>query len=137
VCEDGDQLELSDDGLRKVDRVPAGYLYVDGVVGDVGHGVLRDRRVLAEEGVVVVVVGVDARSGEVISGPEIITRGWVYAPEAEDLLEEARARVVAGLEEADDTDPETLKRHARRALGSFVHERTRRRPMIVPVVMEA
>jgi ribonuclease J len=137
VCEDGDQLELSDDGLRKVDTVPAGYLYVDGVVGDVGHGVLRDRRVLAEEGVVVVVVGVDARSGEVISGPEIITRGWVYAPEAEDLLEEARARVVAGLQEADDTDPETLKRHARRALGAFVHERTRRRPMIVPVVMEA
>jgi ribonuclease J len=137
VCEDGDQLELTDDGLRKVDRVPAGYLYVDGVVGDVGHGVLRDRRVLAEEGVVVVVVGVDVRSGEVISGPEIITRGWVYAPEAEDLLEEARARVVEGLQQADDTDPETLKRHARRALGAFVHERTRRRPMIVPVVMEA
>jgi ribonuclease J len=80
---------------------------------------------------------VDVRSGEVISGPEIITRGWVHAPEAEDLLEEARARVVAGLAEADDTDPETLKRHARRALGAFVHERTRRRPMIVPVVMEA
>ena len=137
VCEDGDQLELTDDGLRKVDRVPAGYLYVDGVVGDVGHGVLRDRRVLAEEGVVVVIVGVDVRSGEVISGPEIITRGWVYAPEAEDLLEEARARVVEGLQQADDTDPETLKRHARRALGAFVHERTRRRPMIVPVVMEA
>jgi ribonuclease J len=137
VCDDGDQLELSDGGLRKLEPVPAGYLYVDGVVGDVGHGVLRDRRVLAEEGVVVVVVGVDVRSGEVISGPEIITRGWVHAPEAEDLLEEARARVVAGLAEADDTDPETLKRHARRALGAFVHERTRRRPMIVPVVMEA
>ena len=137
VCEDGDQLELSDDGLRKVDRVPAGYLYVDGVVGDVGHGVLRDRRVLAEEGVVVVIVGVDVRTGEVISGPEIITRGWVYAPEAEDLLEEARVRVVEGLKQADDTDPETLKRHARKALGAFVHERTRRRPMIVPVVMEA
>ena len=137
VCEDGDQLELSDHGLRKVDRVPAGYLYVDGVVGDVGNGVLRDRRVLAEEGVVVVVVGVDVRTGEVISGPEIITRGWVYAPEAEDLLEEARVRVVEGLAQADDTDPETLKRHARKALGAFVHERTRRRPMIVPVVMEA
>ena len=137
VCADGDQLELSDDGLRKLEPVPAGYLYVDGVVGDVGHGVLRDRRVLSEEGVVVVVVGVDVRTGEVISGPEIITRGWIHAPEAEDLLEEARARVVAGLAEADDTDPETLKRHARRALGAFVHERTRRRPMIVPVVMEA
>ncbi|MBA2625183.1 MAG: ribonuclease J [Acidimicrobiia bacterium] len=138
ICEDGDQLELSDSGLRRVASVPAGYLYVDGSgVGDVGQGVLRDRRVLAEEGVVVVIVTVDAKSGEVLSGPEIITRGWVYAPEAEDLLEEARARVLAGIEEADDTDVETLKRHARRALGAFVSERTRRRPMIVPVVMEA
>ena len=71
-------------------EVPAGYLYVDGIVGDVGHGVLRDRRVLADEGVVVVIVGVDSDSGRLLTGPEIITRGWVHAPEAEDLLEEAR-----------------------------------------------
>ena len=89
VCEDGDQLVLTDDGRRPVaGRVPAGYLYVDGIVGDVGHGVLRDRRVLAEEGVVVVIVTVDASTGEILTGPEIITRGWVYAPEAEDLLDE-------------------------------------------------
>ncbi|MDP9005755.1 MAG: ribonuclease J, partial [Actinomycetota bacterium] len=75
VCADGDQIELSDKGLTKVGEVPAGYLYVDGVVGDVGHGVLRDRRVLADEGVVVVIVTVDAKSGEVIAGPEIVTRG--------------------------------------------------------------
>ena len=80
--------------------MPAGYLYVDGIVGDVGSGVLRDRRVLAEEGVVVVVVTVDAKSGEVLTGPEIITRGWVYAPEAEELLEEARLAVLEALEEA-------------------------------------
>ena len=70
--------------------VPAGYMYVDGIVGDIGHGVLRDRRVLAEEGVVVVIVTVDSRSGEIVTGPEIVTRGWVYAPEAEDLLEDAK-----------------------------------------------
>ncbi|MCU1379914.1 MAG: putative hydrolase of the metallo-beta-lactamase superfamily, partial [Acidimicrobiales bacterium] len=135
---DGDQLELSDTGLAKVGEVPAGYLYVDGAgLGDVGHGVLRDRRILAEEGVVVVIVTVDVKSGEVIAGPEIITRGWVYAPEAEDLLEEARAAVVRGIEEADETDVETIRRHARKALGQFVSDRTRRRPMIVPVVMEA
>ena len=89
---------------------------------------------------VVVVVTIDAHSGEVISGPEIITRGWVHAPEAEDLLEEARAVVLASLEAAADegaTDFETLRRHARQSLGKFVNERTRRRPMIVPVVMEA
>jgi ribonuclease J len=138
VCLDGDQLELTDDGLRKVGEVPAGYLFVDGSgLGDVGHGVLRDRQVLAEEGVVVVIVTVDAKSGEVIAGPEIITRGWVHAPEAEDLLEEARQAVVVGLKEAEDTEVDTLRRHARKSLGTFVNQRTRRRPMIVPVIMEA
>jgi ribonuclease J len=139
LAEDGDVVELTDTGIDFAGEVPAGYLYVDGIVGDVGRGVLRDRRVLAEEGVVVVVVTVDAKSGEVLTGPEIITRGWVYAPEAEALLDEARAAVLASLKQAADTgatDYETLKRHARAALGRFVHERTRRRPMIVPIVME-
>jgi ribonuclease J len=139
LAEDGDVIELSDKGIDFVGQVPAGYLYVDGIVGDVGRGVLRDRRVLSEEGVVVVVVTVDAKSGEVLTGPEIITHGWVYAPEAESLLDEARAVVLDSLEGVADTgvvDPETLKRHARQALGRFVQERTRRRPMIVPVVMQ-
>ncbi|MBI1845245.1 MAG: ribonuclease J, partial [Actinobacteria bacterium] len=100
------------------------------------HGVLRDRRVLAEEGVVVVIVTVDAKTGEVVAGPEIITRGWIHAPEAEELLEEARRRVIEAIGQAADTEIETIKRHARKALGKFVSERTRRRPMIVPVVME-
>jgi ribonuclease J len=140
LCEDGDVLELGDDGLRHVGRVPAGYLYVDGIVGDVGQGVLRDRKVLAEEGVVVVVVTVDIETGKVLVGPEIITRGWVYAPEAEDLLDEACERVAEAVEKALATgirDVDSLERDVRRAAGKFVHERTKRRPMIVPVVMEA
>jgi ribonuclease J len=140
LAEDGDVVELTDDGLDFSGSVPAGYLYVDGIVGDVGHGVLRDRRVLADEGVIVVVVAVDANSAEVLSTPEIITHGWVHAPEAEELLEDARRRVVAALEEAADDasiDVETLKRRVRKAVGRFVNERTRRRPMIVPVVVEA
>ncbi|HEV2810897.1 MAG TPA: ribonuclease J [Acidimicrobiales bacterium] len=137
VCADGDQVELSDKGLRRVGEVPAGYLYVDGVVGDVNHGVLRDRRVLADEGVVVVIVTVDVNSGKVIAGPEIVTRGWVHATEAEDLLEEARQRVVGAIERSGDTDFDTLKRVVRKALAAFVNERTKRKPMIVPVVMEA
>jgi len=139
ICEDGDVLELSDEGMRNVGRVPAGYLYVDGIVGDVGQGVLRDRRVLAEEGVVVVVVTVDIETGKVLTGPEIITRGWVYAPEAEDLLDEACDRVAAVVEAslaAGVRDVESLERDVRRAAGKFVNERTKRRPMIVPVVME-
>jgi ribonuclease J len=140
LAEDGDVVELTEKGLDFVDSVPSGYLYVDGIVGDVGHGVLRDRKVLAEEGVIVVVVAVDATSGEILTGPEIITRGWVHAPEAEDLLEEARQRVVQALEHTTDAgniDFDTLKRQVRQALGRFVHEKTKRRPMIVPVVMEA
>jgi ribonuclease J len=140
VCEDGDVIELSDSGMAKVGRVPAGYLYVDGIVGDVGQGVLRDRRVLAEEGVVVVVVTVDGQTGRVLTGPEIITRGWVYAPEAEDLLDEACDRIAEAVEKslANGTrDIDTLEKEVRRVAGKFVAERTKRRPMIVPVVMEA
>jgi ribonuclease J len=139
LAEDGDVVELNDQGAEFAGEIPAGYLYVDGIVGDVGRGVLRDRRVLAEEGVVIVVVTVDAKSGEVLTGPEIITKGWVFAPEAEELLGEARTAVLTSLEEAarsGATDYETLKRHVRSALGRFVNERTRRRPMIVPIVME-
>ncbi|MFN2504624.1 MAG: ribonuclease J, partial [Acidimicrobiales bacterium] len=100
LAEDGDVVELTDTGIDFVDSVPAGFLYVDGIVGDVGHGVLRDRRVLADEGFVVVIVTVDGKSGEVLAPPEIITRGWVHAPEADILLDEARLRVVNTLEEA-------------------------------------
>ncbi|MFV0308024.1 MAG: ribonuclease J [Desertimonas sp.] len=140
VCEDGDVLEITDRGVGHAGRVSAGYLYVDGIIGDVGTGVLRDRRVLASEGVVVVVVTVDSQTGKVLVGPEIITRGWVYAPEAEDLLDEACDTIAVAVERAlagGVRDVEVLERDVRRAAGRFVNERTRRRPMIVPVVMEA
>jgi ribonuclease J len=139
LCEDGDVIELSDSGLEHAGRVPAGYVYVDGIVGDVGQGVIRDRRVLGEEGVVVVVVTVDIQTGKVLVGPDIITRGWVYAPEAENLLDEACDAVSEAVEKALASgvrDVEALERDVRRAAGKFVNERTRRRPMIVPVVME-
>jgi ribonuclease J len=138
LCDDGDVVELSDTGLAWVGEVPAGYLYVDGIVGDVGHGVLRDRRALAEEGVVMVVATVDDRSGDILSGPEIITRGWVYAPEAEELLDEARSVALQSLKEAiaeGAVDHEALGRRARSAVAALVQARTRRRPMIVPVIM--
>jgi ribonuclease J len=141
VCTDGDQLVLDDGGLR-VERqaVPAGYLFVDGIIGDVGQGVLRDRRVLAEEGVVVVVVTVDVKTGAVLVGPEVITRGWVYAPEAEPLLAECADAVRLAVKESvaeGAADIEALQKVVRRAAGRFVNESTRRRPMIVPVVTEA
>jgi ribonuclease J len=135
---DGDVLELSDDGLAFHSTVPASYLFVDGIVGDVEHGVLRDRKVLAEEGVVVIVATVDSSSHKVINGPEVITRGWVYAPEADALLDEAEAHIEKALVKALDdgiTDVDGLERVVRKAAGKFVSDRTKRRPMIVPVVM--
>jgi ribonuclease J len=140
VCEDGDQVELNDGGLRPIGRVPAGYLYVDGIIGDVDTGVLRDRKVLAEEGVVVVIVAVDLKNKAIVTGPEIITRGWVYAPEAEDLLDACAKEVRDAVQEAlkkDTPTHETVARLARKAAGRFVNKETKRRPMIVPVVMEA
>jgi ribonuclease J len=131
-------LELSDKGLAFHSTVPANYLFVDGIVGDVGQGVLRDRKVLAEEGVVVIVATVDGHNRKIITGPEIITRGWVYAPEADALLDEAEATVGAALLKALDNgiiDIDSLEREVRKAAGKFVSDRTKRRPMIVPVVM--
>jgi ribonuclease J len=138
LCEDGDAVALDEKGLRRDGAVPAGYLYVDGTVGDVGHGVLRDRRMLADEGVVMVVANVDLHSAQVIGTPRVITRGWVHATEAEDLLEESATVVAEALASsmADGArDVEVLGRAARRALGALVSERTRRRPLIIPVVL--
>ena len=139
LCEDGDVVELRDNGLEFAGQIPAGYLYVDGIVGGVGRGVLRDRKVLAAEGVVMVVVTVSAQSGEIVTGPEIITRGWVHADEAEDILEGAKEAVRVALAEVPHsarTDIDVLRRHARRGLGAFVSQATKRRPMIVPLVLE-
>jgi ribonuclease J len=140
VCEDGDVVTLGAGGAEVERRaVPAGYMYVDGIVGDIGHGVLRDRRMLSEEGVVVVIVTVDAATGEIVTGPEIVTRGWVYAPEADALIEDAKEVVRASIAEAAEegaTDFDTIRRHARKSLARFIDERTRRRPAVIPVVME-
>ncbi|CAN5734848.1 ribonuclease J [soil metagenome] len=138
VCEDGDRVKLTDKGLKRDGKVPASYTYVDGIVGDVGHGVLRDRQVLAEEGVVVVILTVDHEDGAIVNGPEVITKGWVYAPEAEALIDECRqhiAKLVQNALDKGDDDVESLQRVVRKAAGKFVSDRTKRRPMIVPVVL--
>ena len=139
LCEDGDSVELTEAGIDFGPTVPAGFLYVDGIVGDIGEGVLRDRKVLSNEGVVVVIVTIDDQGGAIIAGPEIITRGWVYAPEAETLLGEASEVIRKQLQQAitdGARDPEALRKIVRTATGKFVSERTKRRPMIVPVVIE-
>jgi ribonuclease J len=138
LCEDGDAVALNEKGVHRDGTVPGGYVYVDGTVGDIGHGVLRDRQKLAEEGVVMVVVTVDSTKHQLSCPPVIETRGWVHAPEAEELLGEASEIVGAAVTQAlrdGARDTEVLSRHARKALGKFVGDRTRRRPMIIPVVL--
>jgi ribonuclease J len=140
VCEDGDVVEVGE-SLRVVERVQAGMTLVDGLgIGDVGHEVLRDRRKLAGDGVVIVVVTADAHSGEVLAGPDIVTRGFVHDETSEEILEEARRRTLSSLEEVAEEegggDPAILKQHVRRTLGRYFFEVIQRKPIIVPVIME-
>jgi ribonuclease J len=138
VCEDGDAVRLDADGLARDGDVPAGYLYVDGIVGDVGSGVLKDRRTLAAEGVVMVVATVDVHRAQVVGSPAVNTRGWIHPEASEELLEEARQAVARALADAMSDgvrEIPLLDRQVRRTIGRLVNERTRRRPMIVPVVI--
>jgi len=140
IVEDGDVLELDDGHVRRGEPVQAGMILVDGLgVGDVGPVVLRDRRVLAGDGIVICVVTIDSRSGEILAGPDLITRGFVFEDESRALLDEAADRVLDALEDLEAeavTEWTALKKACRRAVGQFVWERTRRRPMILPIIME-
>lgn len=139
VVEDGDTLEIGE-RVTRGERVQAGMTFVDGLgIGDVGNAVLRDRRKLAGDGIVVVVVTVDARSGVVLAGPDVINRGFIVDDAADAILEEARERTVKALEQsaADQvTDQSVLQQNIRRALGKYFFEITQRKPVIVPVIME-
>ena len=139
VCSDGDRIELVDDGLRGAGSVGGDHLYVDGTVGDLGCTVLSDRRILGADGFVAVVVHVDTERREIVAGPDVVSRGWVEQP-ALAAHETAVADAVAVDLETALGDPGVdlgeLARLVRRAAGHTVSERTRRRPMIVPVVRE-
>jgi ribonuclease J len=140
VVEDGDVLELRDGRVRRGNRVRAGVVLVDGLgVGDVGPTVLRDRHLLAGDGILICVVTIDGQNGEVLAGPDLITRGFVYEGQSRRFLGEAADRVADALEVLEEqqvVEWSTIKKACRRALGEFVWERTRRRPMILPIVME-
>jgi ribonuclease J len=139
VAQDGDVVEVGD-VVRIAGRAPAGMTFVDGLgIGDVGEVVLRDRRKLAADGVVVVVVGVDAHRGDLVAGPDLVNRGFVFDETAGDILEEGRNRVMLALKEtaADGVaDPTVLHQTIRRTLGKYFYEVTQRKPVIVPVIME-
>ncbi|HEX9891529.1 MAG TPA: ribonuclease J [Actinomycetota bacterium] len=139
ICEDGDVVEISEK-VTVADRIDAGMVLVDGLgIGDVGEMVLRDRRKLAGDGVVIVVVTADAQSGQVLAGPDIITRGFVHDETSAEMLDEARRRTEDSLREVakeEVGDPGILKQHVRRTLGRYFFEVTKRKPIILPVIME-
>ena len=140
LAEDGAVLELLDGDVRRAESIDVGMVFVDGLgVGDVGPVVLRDRRVLSKDGILICVVTIDAQNGEILAGPDLISRGFVYEDESRDFLDEAADRVLTALHELEAdhvTEWSTIKKECRHALGEFVWKQTRRRPMILPIIME-
>ena len=139
LAEDGDQLELSDTGLVHLGSVGGDHLYVDGTVGDLGNAVLGERRLLGNDGFVAVIVHVDIERGELLAGPDVVSRGWVEQPALrahETAVVDAVERAVMSALDDDIDDLARLSQIVRRAAGGIVSDRTRRRPMIVPMVRE-
>ncbi len=140
IAENGAVVELTRDKICTNGKIMAGNVLIDGLgVGDVGNIVLRDRRQLSQDGIMIVVVGVDGATNQIVSGPDIVSRGFVYVREAEDLMGEARDKVQVALdkcEENNNTEWSALKTAIRDSLGRFLFEKTRRRPMIIPIIME-
>jgi ribonuclease J len=140
VAENGNIIEFTKEKGGIVGKVPSGIVLVDGLgVGDVGNIVLRDRRQLSQDGILIIVVTMDKEMGAVVAGPDIVSRGFVYVRESEELMEEAKEKVKMALEKCEDnniTEWAVIKSNVRDALGRYLYERTRRRPMILPIIME-
>ncbi len=140
IAEIGDVLEFAPGYGAVTGRVPAGQVFVDGLgVGDVGNIVLRDRKQLAEDGILIVVITMDKENKQVLAGPDIVSRGFVYVRESEDLIAEARKKVQAILQKCTkegDCDWTSIKGQIRETLGRYFYEKMKRRPMLLPIIME-
>ncbi|MTK11695.1 MAG: ribonuclease J [Clostridiaceae bacterium] len=140
IGDNGEVIEVSRDAIRKNGTVVSGQVFVDGLgVGDVGNIVLRDRKHLSQDGILTVVVTIEKESGSVIAGPDIISRGFVYVRESEDLMGEARELVRDALKECEEkhiTEWASIKSNIKEVLRMFLYEKTKRKPMILPIIME-
>lgn len=140
VSENGQVLEFSRRTGRFAGKVTSGRILVDGLgVGDVGNVVLRDRKQLSQDGILIVVVSINKENGTIISGPDIVSRGFVYVRESEKLMDEVRDKVKLILDKCSDNGKmewSNIKVQVRDSLGRFLYEKTRRRPMILPIIMD-
>ncbi|MFR4977510.1 MAG: MBL fold metallo-hydrolase RNA specificity domain-containing protein, partial [Butyricicoccus sp.] len=140
VTEIGRPIEFDERSAHLCPLVPAGRVLIDGLgVGDVGAAVLRDRKHLAEDGLLIVVVTIDQESGVVIAGPDIVSRGFIYVREAEDLMEELRIQSQMTLDHCQDEgvrDWNGIKSALKSALSNYLFKKTKRSPMILPIIME-
>jgi ribonuclease J len=138
VMTDGDVLELDGQQARTAGRIPADYVYVDGLgVGDIDHLVLRDRHHLATDGMVVIILAIEKATGRVIGEPEVVSRGFVDIEESEELMVQTRRAVVACLEGADHiAEWGVVNTKVKEAISQFLYDETRRRPMVLPVAVE-
>ncbi len=140
ILENGQVLEISKEGAKQSGNVTAGNILVDGLgVGDVGNIVLRDRKHLSEDGLMVVVVTITKETGQIVAGPDIISRGFVYVRESEDLMDEARNVVKNALQACQTNNVRewaSLKSAIKDSLKTFLYEKTKRSPMILPIIME-
>lgn len=140
VLDNGDTVEITNGNARYGPKVTVGNVLIDGLgVGDVGNIVLRDRKLLSQDGILVVVVTISKQNSTILSGPDIISRGFVYVRESEELLEEANRLVTQTLQKLmteNVNEWSSLKTSVKEVLGRFLYEQTRRRPMILPIIME-
>ena len=140
VSENGNVLEVNEDKAAITGKVTSGRVLIDGLgVGDVGNIVLRDRKQLSQDGIVIVVVTIDKENKQVVAGPDLVSRGFVYVREADELMDEAKERVnqcLAKCMEKNITEWAGLKSGIRETLSKYLYEKTRRRPMILPIIME-
>ena len=140
IPENGDVIEFTRDSGRIAGKVPAGSILVDGLgVGDVGNIVLRDRKQLSQDGILIAVVTISKDTGAIVAGPDLVSRGFVYVREAEHLMEEARLKVKDALEKTvngGNAEWSSIKSTIREVLSKHLYEKMKRRPMILPIIME-
>ena len=140
TMENGDVLEISEEGAKISGKIRTGVLYVDGIgVGDVGNIVLRDRRNLARDGMVIIVFAIDMENFYLASGPDVITRGFIYARENEDIINEIKEVSRQKIEEClleQSTGWQVLKGSVRKSVEVLLFEKTKRKPSVFPIIMD-